>query len=46
MTIKLSTLVVSISVNIFTNFQNGHVTGEYFTDQNVENLSKNCIFLT
>ena len=46
MTMELSTLVVSISVNIFTSFQNDIVTGEYFTDQNVENLSKNCIFLT
>ena len=46
MAMKLSTLVVSVSVNIFRNFQNGHVTGVYFTDQNVENLSKNCIFFT
>ena len=36
MAMKLSTLVVSVSVNIFTNFQNDHVTGVYFTDQNVE----------
>ena len=46
MAMKLSTLVVSVSVNIFTNFQNDYMTGVYFTDQNVENLSKNCIFFT
>ena len=46
MAIKLFTLVVRVSVNIFTNFQNDHVTRVYFTEQNVENLSKNCIFFT
>ena len=46
MAMKLSTLVASVSVNILTNFQIDHVTGEYFTDQNVENLSKNCKFFT
>ena len=46
MAMKLPTLVVSVSVNIFTNFQNSYVTGVYFKDQNVENLSKNCIFFT
>ena len=46
MAMKLSTLVVNASVNIFTNFQNDHVTGVYFTDQNVKNLSKNRIFFT
>ena len=45
MAMKLSTLVVvSVSVNIFTNCQNDQVTCVYFSDQNVENLSKNCIF--
>ena len=44
MAMKLSTLVVSVSVNIFTNCQNDQVTSVYFSNQNVENLSKNCTF--
>ena len=37
---KISTLVVSISVNVLKNFLTSHVAGVYFTDQNVGNLSK------
>ena len=40
MAMKISTLVVSISVNVFINFLTDHMTGVYFTDRNVGNLSK------